>query len=946
MQRKLVVVLLLALLLSGILMIGLKVSPVAATPVVDGVISPGEYDGGMAVQLVGRWNSSWTVNAYIVWDDTYLYVAVNESVPGTGGLSWIEFAIDPNPGSTSGYLYAFARFGTNSQGWDRNPKPSENSWAGLGAGNFSSASVSATEFRVKYADYGISYGDTIKMSIDRNKEPYPNGQAAFWPTGAVVYDGSPEAQPTTWGDVHLAPPQPTTYNLTVNSSPISGISYTVDSQAAVTGTAISLASGSHTIIMPSSITAGADTIRFAHWESISSTNPVRTIDLESDTVLTTTYSNHTIDGVISPGEYSDGIAVQLVGPYPPGAPFLTWTTNAYVSWDTQYLYVGVNESVPVPAQGKSTTSCWIEFQFNTSTALHSYVLFGDGTPQHVLYPLPSGPWGWDVPAGFNNPYPWYAATNTATEFQVKYTDFGIAYGDLLKMSIDRGKDDFTYPPLGQCSVWPYPCTFYPTADASTWGDVHLAPLGPTTQYTLTVNSVPISGISYTIDSIPAMTGTPVTLNNGSHTIFMPSTITSGSDSYQFTYWEDSSTNRVRTIDLQTNTALTATYTKIGPHLVDGVISPGEYEDGMAAQLVGRTDPLWTVNAYIAWDDQYLYVAVNEPVPPGGHNSWIEFEIDASSSRPYLDAFTFFGDNVLSEVRCPKPPGSWGGAPVSFIAASNTATEFRIKLTDFGINLGDTIKIAIDRNQGPAPPAPYGFAAFWPQNAVVYDGSPNPATWGNVTLKQPGLEFAVADPNPSKPFEYGKTFEIEAYASNISGYLTAYDFTIAYDSTLMKFLDVDYWGVLGTGHFDNETLGTIHIWSDIGSQSYTGSRGLLFALTFHVEFNDDIGHIWRTNSPHSLTAQISFTGAGLNYNGGTVSMSGIVMPLPEDVVIHLIQGDVNCDGKVDVSDLRCVAAYYDQNAPAGSLQEKYDLTGDGKIDLFDLVIVATMFGYNI
>ncbi len=938
------------MLFVGILMIGLKVSPVSATPFVDGVISPGEYDGGMAVQLIGRWDSSWNEDAYMVWDTQYLYVAVNESVPATTGHnSWIEFAIDP--GSSSSYLYAFTMFDDHVLSQVRCPKP-PGSWGGTSV-NFIAASNTATEFRIKYTDYGIAFGDTIKLAIDRNKgppPPAPYGQAAFWPQNANVYS-PPGVQPSTWGDVHLGPSGPTTYQLTVNSSPVSGISYTVDSQPAATGTPITLASGSHTITMPSSTTVGADTIRFAHWESISSTNPVRTIDLESDTVLTTTYSNHTIDGVISPSEYNDGIAVQLVGPYPPEAPFSTWTTNAYISWDTQYLYVGINESVPVPAPGKSGKSCWIEFQFNTSVALHSYVLFGDGTPQHVLYPLPSGPWGWDVPAGFNNPYPWYAATNTATEFQVKYTDFGIAYGDLLKMSIDRGKDDFTYPPLGECSVWPYPCTFYPTANALTWGDVHLAPSGPVTQYALTVNSVPISGISYTVDSQAALTGTPTTLNNGSHTIFMPSIITSGSDSYQFAQWEDSSTNRVRTINLQSNTVLTATYTKTGPHLVDGVIGLGEYDSGIAVQLIGRTDPGWKVNAYIDWDSEYLYVAVNESVPAtSGHISWIEFAIDPGPASSYLYDFVLFGDHSQAYDTYAKPSGTWGGhGSGNFSAISSVATEFKVKYADYGIALGDTIKMAIDRDQGPSPPPPYGFAAFWPQAAVVYDGTPYQAdstTWGNVTLKLPGLEFALVDPNLTKPFEYGKTFEIEVYASNISGYLTAYDFTIAYDSTLMKFMDVDYWGVLGTGHFDNATLGIIHIWSDVGGQSYTGSRGLLFALTFRIEFNDDIGHVWRANSPHGLTAQISFTGAELNYNGGTVSMSGIVMPLPEDVVIHLIQGDVNCDGKVDVSDLRCVAAYYDQNAPTGSLQEKYDLTADGKIDLFDLVIVATMFGYNI
>ncbi len=105
-----------------------------------------------------------------------------------------------------------------------------------------------------------------------------------------------------------------------------------------------------------------------------------------------------VDGIISPGEYDGGMHVQLVGPYPPEAPFTPWTTDAYIFWDTEYLYVAMNESVP-PVGPNGPLHSWIEFQFDAGPALHSFVLFDDGTPQHVLYPKPSGPWYWDVPPG-------------------------------------------------------------------------------------------------------------------------------------------------------------------------------------------------------------------------------------------------------------------------------------------------------------------------------------------------------------------------------------------------------------------------------------------------------------------------------------------------------------------------------------------------------------------
>ena len=55
-----------------------------------------------------------------------------------------------------------------------------------------------------------------------------------------------------------------------------------------------------------------------------------------------------VDGTITPGEYAGGMAVPLVGPYPPGAPFPPSTVDAYIYWDTQFLWVAVDEPVGPP----------------------------------------------------------------------------------------------------------------------------------------------------------------------------------------------------------------------------------------------------------------------------------------------------------------------------------------------------------------------------------------------------------------------------------------------------------------------------------------------------------------------------------------------------------------------------------------------------------------------
>lgn len=214
---------------------------------------------------------------------------------------------------------------------------------------------------------------------------------------------------------------------------------------------------------------------------------------------------------------------------------------------------------------------------------------------------------------------------------------------------------------------------------------------------------------------------------------------------------------------------------------------------------------------------------------------------------------------------------------------------------------------------------------------------------HMSATVPDVTFVLVNPNPSKPFEYCKTFEVEVYASHICAQMTDYDLTILYTAELLKFVDVDYWGTaFGSGHIDNSIAGSVRVWIDPVASPLTGDSILLFALTFHVEFNDDINHIWRVNAAHTLPAQISVRNdvGEFSYVEGHIPITGITLPTPLALTIILIRGDVDCNGKVDVFDLRCVAAYYDQATPV-----KYDLTMDGMIDIFDLVVVATNFGYN-
>jgi hypothetical protein len=214
----------------------------------------------------------------------------------------------------------------------------------------------------------------------------------------------------------------------------------------------------------------------------------------------------------------------------------------------------------------------------------------------------------------------------------------------------------------------------------------------------------------------------------------------------------------------------------------------------------------------------------------------------------------------------------------------------------------------------------------------------------ITARTPGLVFDL-HPIDGHPYEYGKIFEVRVYVNEICATLEDYNLVIEYDGSLLTLTGVSWTGsVLGAGEgegFTESTKGIINI-ADPGGTTYSNlANGLLFTLTFQIAFNDDAGHIWRTNNQGPLHAFIKFTSAELSFiEGGPITMSGIDMPSDLDITVNLIRGDVNCNGQVDVLDLRAVAALYDQSGPS-----KYDLTSDNYIDIFDLVAVATNIGYG-
>jgi hypothetical protein len=224
----------------------------------------------------------------------------------------------------------------------------------------------------------------------------------------------------------------------------------------------------------------------------------------------------------------------------------------------------------------------------------------------------------------------------------------------------------------------------------------------------------------------------------------------------------------------------------------------------------------------------------------------------------------------------------------------------------------------------------------------------------MNAKPPDLELELVNPNPLKPFECCKTFNIEVYATDIGSSLKDYDFRILFTSEFLNLTGVNWTGGKLGGAEDNAvyqiiSAGSVHVW-DTGGTVWNGGvdgKGLLFTLVFHIEFDDSTEHIWRVDHHTNLTGEVSLQDAKLSFLEGNITKNGISMPSAVPVSARLIQGDVNCDGEVGiVGDLRTVAIYYDKTPldPDWSTISKYDLTEDSIIDIFDLVVVAANYPY--
>jgi len=104
--------------------------------------------------------------------------------------------------------------------------------------------------------------------------------------------------------IHVSPKAPPTHELSISSSPISGVTFTLNGANRTTPFSSSLEAGSYTVVMPLNVTIAGKVYSFVEWDN-GITNPIRSIDLTKYTAIIAYYAtpiettNSTITGKIT-----------------------------------------------------------------------------------------------------------------------------------------------------------------------------------------------------------------------------------------------------------------------------------------------------------------------------------------------------------------------------------------------------------------------------------------------------------------------------------------------------------------------------------------------------------------------------------------------------------------------------------------------------------------------
>jgi hypothetical protein len=188
------------------------------------------------------------------------------------------------------------------------------------------------------------------------------------------------------------------------------------------------------------------------------------------------------------------------------------------------------------------------------------------------------------------------------------------------------------------------------------------------------------------------------------------------------------------------------------------------------------------------------------------------------------------------------------------------------------------------------------------------------------------------------------FQVVVQVSDAAS-VKSFTFDIRYDALLLDYVSTT-WGVWLSGSITDDGAGKL-----TGSTNGVAQDGTKTLMT--IKFKAAYSHIWKDEATISgwhniVTGAIYIESATLDYPDSqpdlTYTRGGgsnkITVGTDFTYTWSPIQGDVDNNGMVEITDLRTVSAFYD------TTNTTWNLTGaDGYIDIFDLVVLATNFGFE-
>jgi len=171
----------------------------------------------------------------------------------------------------------------------------------------------------------------------------------------------------------------------------------------------------------------------------------------------------------------------------------------------------------------------------------------------------------------------------------------------------------------------------------------------------------------------------------------------------------------------------------------------------------------------------------------------------------------------------------------------------------------------------------------------------------------------------------------------------FEFEIEYNATMLHFAEVSWTGWGSGTCVADDVKGIL---TGYTSGSPLNGNATLVTVTFNATYH----HMWKDESQVSgwkniqtgtmfiQKANLSYlSSSDLRYERGGINQIDVGPDFA--YTLSPIQGDLDNNGKVEIFDLRTIAALY------GTVNSTYDLTGDNFIDIFDIVVVARNFSFT-